>query len=141
MSKSHKGIPLSQKHRRRIGEAQEGSKSHLAKLTEAMVLDIKRGLLNGEVQQRLAEKFGVTSADISDIRSGKTWLHVLPGKKLPPGNVLGSRHWNSKLTEKDVQKIKKDTEKSITQLAKDYGVNFMTISDIVKGRTWSHVKG
>jgi DNA-binding XRE family transcriptional regulator len=144
MSDSHKGISLSEEQKRHMREsAHRGSEHHLAKLVEKQVLQIKKRLLAGEVQKHLAEEYRVTPTTVLNIQTGKTWRHVLPGVVIPPGSVLGSRHWRSVLTELDVKCIKQELKKgsSKASLAKAYGVNFMTVSDIAKGRTWSHVKG
>ena len=59
-------------HKKRTREANIGNK-YAAKLTEEAVLFIKKGIKQGTSQVVLAEKFGVTQATISDIKSGKTW--------------------------------------------------------------------
>jgi len=55
---------------------------------------------------------------------------------------FGSRHQNSKLTEVAVLSIKMDIAAKVLtkrEIAKKHGVDPCTITDIDKGRTWSHV--
>ena len=54
----------------------------------------------------------------------------------------GSRNGRSKLTKEDVLEIKKRYQKGETQrsISKDYSVHFGTISDILKGKSWSWVQ-
>ena len=48
---------------------------HLAKLTEAQVLEL-RSLASSLSQKQLAEKFGITVAVVSKIIRRKTWKHI-----------------------------------------------------------------
>lgn len=54
----------------------KGTKNGRAKLDELKVKEIKRRLLEGEKQSKLAREFGVTFMTISLIRQGKNWSHV-----------------------------------------------------------------
>ena len=55
----------------------EGSKAPHAKLTEAIVAQIKTLLADGNNTHRaIAKQFGVHFATISDLATGKTWRHV-----------------------------------------------------------------
>ena len=53
-----------------------GSKSPSSKLTEEDVHEIKRRIMNGERNKDLARLYGVSGPSISEIRHGKTWMHV-----------------------------------------------------------------
>ena len=55
--------------------------------------------------------------------------------------VKGSRNGNSKLTESDVRAIRerKRAGDTLGVLASEYAVDLSTISNIVTGRTWSHL--
>lgn len=94
-------MPASEERKRKIGEAQKGSKNHnfgkaipedvkkkirgsnqgskcyLAKLDEAKVLDIKKRLAGGERGSALASEYGVAATQISCIKKGTTWKHVI----------------------------------------------------------------
>ena len=52
----------------------------------------------------------------------------------------GSKKWNSKLKEEDILIIRGD-KRHVKVIAKEYNVNYNTINDVKKGRTWSWVKG
>lgn len=47
------------------------------KLTEDQVREIKRRLQNGERGRALGKEFGVTESNVSMIKSGRTWAHVV----------------------------------------------------------------
>jgi hypothetical protein len=55
----------------RKATCRRGERHGMAKLTDDQVREIKRRLTAGEVQQRIAEAFGVNSAYISMIKTGK----------------------------------------------------------------------
>lgn len=40
------------------------------------IIEIRKAIDNGEIQNKIAERFGVSSATISNIKSGKSWSHV-----------------------------------------------------------------
>lgn len=61
----------------KIRESLEGSKCHLAKLTESQVAEIKRALITGVKGSVLAKQYGVNNVQISAIKLGKTWKHVI----------------------------------------------------------------
>lgn len=65
---------------------------------------------------------------------------VIERNRFHPNPLLGSKHQNSKLTEKQVGKILKSDE-DCKILAKKYGVCFQNISMIRNGKTWLHVPG
>lgn len=54
---------------------------------------------------------------------------------------LGELHWKSKLTKLDILRIRsvKRVRGIVTSLARKYGVNYVTISDVLRRRTWRHV--
>ena len=59
------------------GKGPEGSKAPHAKLTEAVVAQIKAMIAEGKTTHRaIAKQFGVHFATISDLATGKTWRHV-----------------------------------------------------------------
>lgn len=68
--------PKSEQHRRKIGEAQQGSANHAAKLTEDKVREIKRRLAAGEPGRTLAREFEVCEPVISAIKHGRSWRHI-----------------------------------------------------------------
>lgn len=54
-----------------------GSEAFGAKLTEESVREIRRRLAAGEKGNELAVEFGVKRANISAIKAGRTWRHLL----------------------------------------------------------------
>lgn len=56
--------------------SQQGEHNPGAKLTESDVIEIKRRLVNGELQKDIARLFGVTPTNITMINTGRTWSHV-----------------------------------------------------------------
>lgn len=61
----------------KIRKSNCGSKCYLAKLNEDMVKEIKISINNGVSGVELAKKYGVARTQISAIKNGKTWKHVL----------------------------------------------------------------
>ena len=59
--------------------------------------------------------------------------------RLKNGTSLGSMHWCSKLTEKQVSIILKDT-RTHRKIAKEYKVSRSTVSLIKQRKTWKHVR-
>jgi len=53
-----------------------GSLNCNAKLTEAIVTEIKRRLLAGDTGTSLAKEYGVAHGRIYDIKHGRSWSHV-----------------------------------------------------------------
>lgn len=63
--------------RGRIKNRIRGEKSHMAKLTEEEVREIRYRGEAGEIQRDLAREFGVTQVAISHILLRKNWKHVV----------------------------------------------------------------
>lgn len=61
---------------RRNGIRRVGERNGRATLTADNVRDIRRRLAAGEVQQRLADEFGVSQGTISGIKIGRLWSEV-----------------------------------------------------------------
>jgi hypothetical protein len=53
--------------------------------------------------------------------------------------LLGPRNHNAKLTEADVRMIRAQRNRTQTELAAEYGVSQLTISHVLKGKTWGWV--
>ncbi len=68
--------PRSDEHKRAISEARRGSKSNMAKLTEAQVIELRTQAGTGVRNADLAKQYGVSEATVSRIRRLKTWGHV-----------------------------------------------------------------
>lgn len=63
--------------------------------------------------------------------------------KLKLQSQKGEKNGNSKLTKENIIKIKQDLNKGFLtnkEIAKKFGVNPVTISDIKTKKSWSHIK-
>lgn len=58
----------------------EGEYNNLSKLKNSQVIRIRELLKEGWTQCKIAEIFGVSQSQISHIKLGKAWSHVLPDK-------------------------------------------------------------
>jgi group I intron endonuclease len=70
---SHLGHRHTEEHKKKIGEALRGEKSHWAILNQEQVSEIKRRLAEGERQATLGREFHVSRTAICDIAKGRTW--------------------------------------------------------------------
>jgi transcriptional regulator len=62
--------------REELGTAARGSHNGNAKLTAEQVIQVRARRAAGESQQRIADDFGVSQANISEICRRKVWAHV-----------------------------------------------------------------
>ena len=120
-----------------------------SKSTENDIIEIQKMLSsndykNGRITQTdIADKFGIAQQTVSKINNNKSWKHLKTDHK--PVRVISVGEKNSKvtLTDKKVIKIRKlSNEGILTQkdIAKMFGVDQTTISNIKRGKTWKHVK-
>jgi hypothetical protein len=95
------------------------------KITQAIADEIRR--LAGQMRQRdIAERFGVSRANVSLIVAGKAWTG---------GNPL----W-SQLTDDQVRAIRAEAGKRYAKdVARDYGVDKSTVYRIMNRQSWAHV--
>jgi plasmid maintenance system antidote protein VapI len=108
----------------------QGEKSGKAKLTESQVLFIRKEFASGRINQiELARRFSLNSSVISGIVRGKYWKEV-------GGPLVGNTR--NKLTSDKVQSIRLLTEegKSQTEIARIFGVDPSSISNVIRGKTW-----
>jgi hypothetical protein len=124
----------------------KGSQIGTSKLTEEIVLEIRKMRISGKEYQEIADKFNIGWDLVRCICKDKVWKHVSLGdesrkikqiRKAPQGN----EHKLSKLNEEKVKEIKELLKKGKKQkeIAIQYGVNNSTICDIKTGRSWKHV--
>ena len=78
-----------------VGTAQQNSDDMILKsrgrwrsrLQAKQVVDVKSRLVRGEMSCDIAKRYGVSSATIYAIKSGKNWKHVEPTGVLPEGRA------------------------------------------------------
>lgn len=145
MPDTHRGNMAQMTERSR---STRGTRHGAAKLSDAVVGEIRERYAAGGISQRaLGLEYGVTNSLISMIIQGKRWKH-LAGRREKTGNTRGTaakgaRHWHAKFTEVQVIDIRaRYLAGCISQkdLAVEFNVRQTTISEIVRGKRWGHVK-
>jgi lambda repressor-like predicted transcriptional regulator len=111
-----------------------------AKMTEKDVreaIDLRK---RGWSFKDLASKYGVKKSSIYNAVKGSTW-QLVEGDKYHPEKRLGDNHPNSKLTEQKVREARLLHGQGWTgrDLAKKFGVNEVTMSYALNGKTWRHL--
>lgn len=131
----------------------EGNASH--KLTETQAAEIATLYATGQYSQReLAARFGVKHPTIGRILRGQDWKHVektdataaLEGRthgelRVRP-TLRGEGNTKSKLTEAQVREIRAlyaTDQFSKAELGRRFGMDHITIAQIVTGKTWKHL--
>lgn len=111
------------------GRACRGEDNERSVLTEQDVTHILTRLAAGDYGKDIAKDFGVTAANITAIRLGKTWAHI----PRPPG-IESYAGWA--LTNQQVREIEKRLKAGelMTQLAREYGVSNTAARSIRDGR-------
>lgn len=132
--------------------ARRGENVNTAILTEHEVAQIRgRYVKFPGAQSALAHAFGVTPQVIWNIVVGKTWKHVKAAKglkrltaeecRIALRYARGSRHVNSKLTDKKVREMRKAFASGVSAetLATKYSLKHPQTYAILAGRAWTHV--
>ena len=74
IGEASKGHTLSKESRRKIAKKNQGERSHLAKLTEKEVIEIRKLYDKKEyTQQTIANRFNVSERTVRDIKNRKSW--------------------------------------------------------------------
>ena len=130
---------------KRISPAMRGEGNPQAKLTASQAQEIyslahSRKLSDSEIAQRC----NVGQSRVSDIRCGRTWVHVTGHADRPSGPLVGENHPNSKLTNDRVRAIYNQAHsglKSQAQIAEDHGIHKSTVSQIKRGVIYRAITG
>ena len=69
--------PCSEENKAKISKKNRGANNGNAKLNEEKVLQIKKMLREGKTQKEIAEIFGTSKPNISNINTGKIWKQVI----------------------------------------------------------------
>jgi len=124
------------KDKKRDGTLAKGENHGKAKLKAEQVREIRVLCAAGNITTReLAQQYGVSPSAILNIVKHKVWTHVDGPKQ--------TRDIRAKLKEEQVREIRALYESggiSPTELAKKYNVSPRTIRDIIKFKSWKHVK-
>jgi len=123
-----------------------GEENPASKLTEEQVQQILRQRASGVPRAEVASSFGIVPNHVTAVTSGRVWAHVdCEGvdRSMFKGIPLGERRPEARLTESDVRHIvrKRARGEQRSAVADQYNVAPSTISDITRGRTWTHVTG
>lgn len=119
------------------GRSQKGETHTQHKLTEQEVRAI---LSSSEPSGALAAKYGVTSHHIAKLRRREEWGHLdVEVAPYPDQRKRGEDNGNAKLTADQIRSIRASTSKQV-DIAAQYGVSPLTISQIRHRKTWRHIK-
>ena len=126
--------------------------SHVnATLIEQEILDI---YLSPETQEEASNRYGISQALVSGIRSGKRWAHVqrpeVPQEVLDERkrrerlNNRGENSSSAEFTVEDIINIKTRIASGkwgiLAELAREYNVTHSTLQQIRDGKAWAHVQ-
>lgn len=102
-----------------------GEKNGNSKLTEEQVIAIFNDTRDTE---KIAEDYGISSANVSAIKTGFTWNHV-----------TGKKYENRRLKEEQVKEIyiKIHNGYKIKDLVKEYNITYDNVIRIKNGRRWA----
>jgi group I intron endonuclease len=146
MSARKLGIPLSKNHKQHLSDIGSGEDNPAAKITSEIAREIYLDFLNNKISiSELSNKYKLTNTSISAILNRKNWQDAT--KDLPDidmfNKVRGSYYNRSNLTEELVYEIKLKFQTGLytqKQLTQEYDVSSITIHEIVRNKTWKHVK-
>lgn len=114
------------------------------KLTEEDVKEIRRAIVEDRASLKsLAERYGASEGAVRFAAIGFSfrWVQAEYSTEEVKKAIDLNRYRRGKLTEDDVMQIKKMIRLGFSdrKIAKKYGVNAANISQIKKGRIWTHV--
>lgn len=132
---------------KRHGRFRSGSRVRTANLSSEDVARVFAMRRAGLTHRAIAGAFGVGRVGITRVLRGDRYRDEgaardgCPAKATTTNHARGSRHPGSKLTEQQVAEMKRLRAEGWLQkkLAERYGVTAPTVSDILRGKYWSHV--
>lgn len=120
----------------------KGRQARSAKLMPNDILAIRNLYESGVTQVELSGRFMVSRSNIGMIVRGDTWGHI--GGPLSLNDNIGEHNVSSKLTEKDVVRIRSlclDHDMHQIDVADMFGVSSSLVQAICAGKTWRHILG
>lgn len=111
-----------------------GEKSHMAKLTESQVSEIRSdSKFAGWTQREIAQHFGISQQQVSRILNRKKWTHLDSSDDLPIRKT--------RLTEDEVLEMRSATYAGCTQheIAKRFGISSAQVNHILHRKAWKHI--
>lgn len=141
---THRDLAKAQRNAEAMrGQNVRGSQHGQAKLTEALVIEIRTQAAQGATSADLATTYGVSRGVIREAIQGITWAHV-PGAMpefLFSTLVQGEAHGNAKVTPDLVREIRAlgASGQRHADIAERFGISKATVQSIVARTTWAHV--
>lgn len=105
------------------------------------VCSIRTRYMSGESADAISKSLNRPISGIVEITNGRSWAHLLGKDGQPTLADLKGRHDrrpNSKITIEQAREIKTKLRSgsNFRDLAAEYGLNHITVYDIMKGKTW-----
>jgi hypothetical protein len=125
-----------------------GEQNGHARLTDAIVRELRRRATAGESLGALAREFGVSRPTVSIAVSGKTWAHlnddappVTADDFDQPRQLHGEAHGQARLSADDVAAMRRRAAagESVGSLAKEYGLAAGYALRVIRGESWTHL--
>jgi hypothetical protein len=81
-----------------------------------------------------------TVSNLEWVSAGQNIKHAWETGLMNAEHLTGSKHFNTKLSEKQVLSIRKESgNTTIKDIANKYGIGITTTRDIITRRTWKHI--
>jgi hypothetical protein len=128
-------------------QVQRGEACHAAKMTGALVLEMRTLRADGATIPDLARRFNINVATVSHICRGETWAHVggpLTADRRSNPRMVGTAHPAAKVSEADVLEMRTlyaTGKYSQPDLATQYGLSQTTTGRLLAGLIWRHLGG
>jgi group I intron endonuclease len=152
-SEAMKGIVFTKERKQKISEARkkqgvsketiqrlnEQSRQQAFTLTFAEAAEIWAKHCNGLSLAQIAKDLAVSPKPFRRELKRNLGAAYIPIRRLYQDSIKGHLHGMAILSDQDVINIKTSTC-TISNLADQYGVSYSCIHDIIKGRSWKHLK-
>lgn len=135
------GLKWSDNSKKSFSVATLGEKNNSAKLTNDQVVEIKTMMMQDFSNKEIAEKFGMASKEIWEIRNGSRWGHIIIEIDSKEKSESIKRNGHAKLTTEQVREIKilLSQNNGVSKISKQLHIPISTINAIKLGITWKHI--